>query len=393
MKNNPIISTETESTIGSIDNYILVEIFRFLTWYDFVQIQLTCKRFGVLIKDRENSSIWHTSYLSLTFSRFPFSRCINWHEKVAETAILTSGRPLTVRTLGIEARRSGHSLSILNDKYAVIFGGMCMLNTFNPSFFVGDLTIPQHVPHTAQTKRIAVTGTVPSKRWLHSSNTIKLDKYEFALIFGGFSDDPVGYCNDIHKARILSDESLVCERVEAIGDIPATRCGHSSVNISGRELLVFGGNSSDAYFNDLFYLLVKDDGTLKWTRLEPAGSPPSPRYCHSAVYGEGNMYIFGGWSDVEFYNNVFMYNVASNHWSELATSGAVPRPMCQCAAAYFPPSYCFTVPKSNLGSSTKGYMMIFGGAYRTELVRSYSRNIKLSFFPVILNRYFRASVG
>jgi hypothetical protein len=352
----------SQRVISEISEAVLVEILHFLSWHELVQMQFTSKLFHRLISDRNNSSLWHLAYRMLTFSRCTYYRSINWHEKFVDTSILISGNPVTVTFLPIDVRRSGHSLSILRDKVAVVFGGMCMSNAFNPNFYIRDLGGP-----TRDRVSPTVSGSLPSKRWLHSSNTLELNHREVALIFGGFSAEPEMYCNDLHIVSVDAVQSVFCERVEALGQVPAPRCGHSSVNISEHKLLIFAG-FGDEYFNDLHILEVTSSEELMWTTLNPGGSAPSHRYCHSAVFAREKMYIVGGWDEFKFYNDVHVYDLSLNCWSEMHTSGAVPRPICQCSAAYFPPSYRFT-PDSSAAAENLGFLIIFGGAYRSDMVK------------------------
>lgn len=372
----------SQLVITGISEAVLVEILHFLAWYELVQLQFTSKLFHRLISDRINSSLWHLAYRTLTFARCTYCRSINWHEKLADTCILTSGNPLTVTSLPIDVRRSGHSLSILRDEVAVVFGGMCMSNALNPNFYVRDLGGPP----TRDRVSPSVSGSLPSKRWLHSSNTIDYKQREVVLIFGGFSAEPEMYCNDLHMVSVDAVHSVSCERVKAIGRAPAPRCGHSSVNISEHKLLVFAG-FGDEYFNDLHILEVTSSEELRWTTLNPVGLAPSPRYCHSAVYAREKLYIVAGWDEFKFYNDVHVYDLALNCWSEMHTSGAVPRPICQCSAAYFPPSYRFTHDSSTT-SENQGFLIIFGGAYRSDMVRwSAIKNIIVNIYVYILCNY------
>ena len=358
-------------TFADIDEVILVEMLHYLSWYELVQLQLTSKLFLRIISDRKNSSIWHMCYRYLTFSNYPYRRSINWLEKVFESTILTSGNPLSITSIPIDVRRSGHSLSILEERSAVVFGGMCMSNTFSPSFYVRDLENPPCKMRTVS------TGQTPTKRWLHSSNTLSTEDKEVIVIFGGFSDEPELYCNDLYMVTVDSENHVFSERVEASGDIVPPRCGHTTVNISDKKLLLFGGYGGD-YFNDMYALEVSSEKGLVWKEIAPTGRVPNPRYCHSAVFAHGKMYIVGGWDEVKFYNDVHVYDTTTNTWSEMQTSGAVPRPLCQCSSAYFPPSYRFTDDKFLAGTNI-GYLMIFGGAYRTNMVREKLINLQAIF--------------
>ncbi|KAJ8919748.1 hypothetical protein NQ315_006277 [Exocentrus adspersus] len=76
---------------------------------------------------------------------------------------------------------------------------------------------------------------------------------------------------------------------------PSARSGHRMVLLK-KQLIVFGGfhdNLRDyKYFNDVYSF---DTESYKWTKLEPIGTPPTPRSgCCMAALNEGKVLVFGG---------------------------------------------------------------------------------------------------
>ena len=53
---------------------------------------------------------------------------------------------------------------------------------------------------------------------------------------------------------------------------------------------IFGGDNGKQMLNDLIRFDVKDKS---WGRAFSTGSPPAPRYHHSACVYEKSMFIFG----------------------------------------------------------------------------------------------------
>ena len=84
---------------------------------------------------------------------------------------------------------------------------------------------------------------------------------------------------------------------------------------SFRFLYLFGGASGTNYYNDFFkYNLF----TKRWELLEPKGKPPKPRYKHEAVLTpQGNIFILGGISGDERFLDVFEFNTENNVWSPI----------------------------------------------------------------------------
>ncbi len=127
----------------------------------------------------------------------------------------------------------------------------------------------------------------PSQRENHSA--IYDSEHNEAVLFGGV--DSVSCFNDVWK---LSLSVLSWTQVSATGDIPLARQGHSAIyDPVNKRMIVFGGTNPNYVFNDLYSL---DLNTNIWSQLSPAGTLPSPRWNHSAVYNpaDSSMVIFGG---------------------------------------------------------------------------------------------------
>ena len=127
--------------------------------------------------------------------------------------------------------------------------------------------------------------------------------------------------------------------VLAAGSSPAARAAHSTVlivsparNISSPSLLVFGGSDGSQLFNDLWALPLGvtagegGGGLPAWVRLNPAGSPPSPRSGHTALVIGTNVLVFGGgegWGNDSF-ADLFLLELRGMQWVRPATTGQPP---------------------------------------------------------------------
>lgn len=80
------------------------------------------------------------------------------------------------------------------------------------------------------------------------------------------------------------------------GVSPCPRGGHSAT-LSGASIIIFGGHyytgktEGYAYLNDTYIL---DVNANKFTKPKISGTPPAPRYSHSAVLAGSKIIIFGG---------------------------------------------------------------------------------------------------
>ena len=175
------------------------------------------------------------------------------------------------------------------------------------------------------------------------------------------------------------DVQISCLRL-FIAHMPSARSGHTTVAVGNNKLLLFGGKtinirSKDVYLNDMYYL-HSDCSQIAWMPVEYSGCPPCPRYCHSTVYHQDNMFTFGGWhtspsDDTQDQGNVkqifcqdfFVFHVLTNVWSCVETVGNRPRPRCQAPAWHL---------ASSSNPLSRGYMVIFGGACHTEVNNAFS---------------------
>lgn len=88
---------------------------------------------------------------------------------------------------------------------------------------------------------------------------------------------------------------------------------------------MFGGEDSKRrVLNDLNVL---DLETRTWETPEATGVPPSPRSDHVATaYCEKYIFIFGGGSHSDCYNDLHVLDLESMEWSPVETQGIVPKP-------------------------------------------------------------------
>ena len=72
--------------------------------------------------------------------------------------------------------------------------------------------------------------------------------------------------------------------------------------------------------------VAKTTDAREWMAVPVAGTPPPPRYGHSAVVEGDSMYVFGGERSSYSFNDVWAFNFVTGSWSFVATKGAPPSP-------------------------------------------------------------------
>ena len=367
----------------TIDEDVLLEILKCVTAEDLVNLQLVHSSLFRAISNPRNSFIWHHALKCLLFSnRLQYSRSVSWRKKYAETSTLISGKPLVVTDArgGPKKSRAGHTATLFYDRYLFVLWGMSHLNSFPQGYSLMDLEMDAVIDHSSFEKYPSSpsfsnsTSPVveplippPSSRWLHSTCILKSTTEEIACVFGG--QDANGTYNDMHLAHI-NPESLTIslEKIQCCDPKPLQRrCGHTCHAV-GTEILIFGGmgdadGEGSMFLNDLILIKfmqtpnnAQQQQAYTWRTVKAHGTPPCPRYCHSSAIAKDQMFVFGGWDMEHFYGDLHVYDRISNTWNYVQTTGSIPRPCCQLACTHF------------TGSTTtgKGYLLLFGGCYRSH---------------------------
>lgn len=103
------------------------------------------------------------------------------------------------------------------------------------------------------------------------------------------------------------------------GKIPVAREGQS-VTLVGSKLIMFGGEDvRRQLLNDLYVL---DLETMMWAEVETVQTPPAPRFDHiAAVHADRYLLIFGGCSHSACFNDLHVLDLQSMEWSQPQIQG------------------------------------------------------------------------
>ncbi|KAF7043026.1 hypothetical protein CFC21_052489 [Triticum aestivum] len=129
----------------------------------------------------------------------------------------------------------------------------------------------------------------------------------------------------------FNTETEIWSHMEAKGDIPVVRSGHT-VTRAGPVLILFGGE--DTKGKKLHDLHMFDLKSLTWLPLNYKGAGPSPRSNHvAALYDDRILLIFGGQSKSKTLNDVHALDFETMVWSRMRTHGHHPSPRAGCCGA------------------------------------------------------------
>ena len=220
------------------------------------------------------------------------------------------------------------------------------------------LGAPAHPPLTSPVR--------PSPRWAHSAVAFG----ESVLIFGGSAP---GTCfNDLHwfdlagykpgatgprgatlgstvVASAAGESAPLTWRRQLIvsGPTPPARSGHCACALGEERMFLFGGNTTEMSFSDLWeYNVLRS----MWVLIKAAaGIPPSPRVGHTLTALGSRLLVVGGreYSTNHFDPSLHSFNVTSKQWA------AVPLQTSANITAPVRTGHCATVHA--------GKLLLFGG--------------------------------
>lgn len=135
-----------------------------------------------------------------------------------------------------------------------------------------------------------------------------------ALILFGGEDTKRRKLNDLHMFDL---KSLTWLPLHCTGHGPSARCNHVAALYDDKLLLVFGGTSKSKSLNDLYSL---DFETMMWSKLKIRGFHPSPRAGCCGVLCGTKWYIAGGGSRKKRHAEVLVFDIIKLEWSAVQTS-------------------------------------------------------------------------
>jgi hypothetical protein len=208
----------------------------------------------------------------------------------------------------------------------VVFGGWRSGTNFND---VWELSLAG----TPVWTELTPSGTPPSVRRFHSA--IYDPVRDRMVVFGGYTGD--GYLNDVWALSLAGTPAWT--ELTPSGTPPHTRYRQSAIYDPLRDRMVVFGGYRSAFLNEVWALSLA--GTPAWKQQTIAGSPPSPRDCHSAIYDpvRDHMVVFGG------YSGSYVYEVWMLTWgAPVLSSVTCPGDIVWTPGGNTPASYSITNP-------------------------------------------------
>nr|GME04611.1 acyl-CoA-binding domain-containing protein 4 [Ipomoea batatas] len=144
------------------------------------------------------------------------------------------------------------------------------------------------------------------------------------LLVGGKTDP----ASDKVSVWAFDTETECWSLMEAKGDVPVARSGHTVVRASSVLILFGGEDSKKRKLNDLHMFDLK---SLTWLPLHCTGPGPSARSNHIAtLYDDKLLLIFGGTSKSRTLNDLHSLDFETMVWSRIKIRGFHPSPRAGC---------------------------------------------------------------
>ncbi|KAJ1612910.1 hypothetical protein OIY81_1111 [Cryptosporidium canis] len=183
-------------------------------------------------------------------------------------------------------------------------------------------------------------GSPPSPRAAHTCNIVE-DKM---LLFGGWNGFHA--LNDFY-ALYTSPDVMFWQRLLPSNRRPKPRNNHASA-VFGNSLFVHGGHNGEVWLSDMYEFALKGTGggassdhanafnfteevseellgAWRRVRVLDRSKKPSARACHSLTRVFGRLYLFGGFDGVKCFNDLWVYEIAKETWSEIEFDDEIPR--------------------------------------------------------------------
>ena len=207
------------------------------------------------------------------------------------------------------AARAGHSATALGmPAHLVVFGGANASRRFADVqlFDTGD----------SHWTKPAVRGRPPSARYYHAACLAR----GALLVFGG--SDGSQNLADLHA---LNAESWTWSQPITNGQSPTPRCGHTGTLVNKLFFIIGGVGDSQGATGELNDFYVLDTESWSWWRPDPSPLLPPIAY-HAAVLTADKIFVYGGSTRDQLYNDVLMLDTSTCQWQPVQNGDAAKLP-------------------------------------------------------------------
>lgn len=103
--------------------------------------------------------------------------------------------------------------------------------------------------------------------------------------------------------------------------IPMARACHS-LNRVGKKFYLFGGYDGQECFNEIEIFDISEN---RWSQPKVSGQLPTARNAHTMTRYQENLYLFGGHSGAQHLQDLHVFDTIKLEWSQITTQGTLPK--------------------------------------------------------------------
>ena len=141
-------------------------------------------------------------------------------------------------------------------------------------------------------------------------NHLSFVSNQYMYIYGGITDEGI-FLKDMWKYNF---ESKVWSKVDYSGTPPLYRENMAFVPVYNIGLYVFGGQSGDDFYNDVYFYEQKNSIWVKYKDYENA---PNPRYGSCIVHSKQKLYVIGGQNSQFAFSDIWVFDSLDNTFTLL----------------------------------------------------------------------------
>jgi N-acetylneuraminic acid mutarotase len=160
-------------------------------------------------------------------------------------------------------------------------------------------------------------GVAPAAR--HGHSLVYDPESKKMILFGGY-DGSVQY-NDTWA---YDPASNTWADLKPGGDLPAARDSQAmAYDSDAKAMVLFGGWSATRQFDDTW---AYDPAKNSWTDLKPAGEAPTARALQQMVYDPAikKLVLFGGGTSSATFNDAWLFDLTDRSWTPVTAAGTAP---------------------------------------------------------------------
>jgi hypothetical protein len=174
---------------------------------------------------------------------------------------------------------------------------------------------------------------------------------QIVVLFGGTPD----YINLYNDCWVF-DEINKWQRLNIVNP-PSPRYGHSIINISDNEFLLFGGLTQQGFSNETYIFLFSSNTFY----LVQTSTSPQARYYHSMCYvpEENKVYLFGGYNQSGALNDFWFFDITTKTW-QLVQNTTPLQPRFGHKMVYVPKNKKYIFLQDKKGSQQLIFYLIYG---------------------------------